>query len=233
MSDDTMVPTGDFAIAVYSDIGCPWANIAVHRLTRTLSQLGLDREIGIDHRAFSLERFNDGPLPSELLNAEIPTCRDLEPTAPWPAGDGPWRFSGSTQWALQAVQAAKHQSIAASVRLDRAYRRAMFADLADLGSVEQVIAIARGVDGVDANALDEALRSGRGAADIDQQTDESGSDLVAGSPTLVLPDGSAHHNPGITMHWEDEPGERLFIESDHPEIYTELVERTLATQPAD
>ena len=223
----------DFAIVVYSDVGCPWANIAVRRLSHTLLQKGLDREIGIDHRAFSLELINEAPIPSDILNAEIPTLRDLEPSAPWPAGPGPWRFTRSTLVALEAVQAAKEQSVEASVRLDKAFRRAMFQDLAQLETPQHVIEVARNVDGVDVDALEEALRAGRGRVEVRQHTTESHNDQVTGSPTLVLPDGSIHHNPGIAMHWEDEPGERLVIDSDDPDVYVGLIERSLAAQPAD
>lgn len=235
MSDEAgaAVPNTDFAIVVYSDVGCPWANIAIERLFRTLLQKGLDREIAIDHRAFSLELMNDRPIPSDVLNAEIPTLRDLEPSAPWPDGPGPWRFTGSTLVALEAVQAAKEQGVEASVRLDRAFRRAMFEGLAQLETPQHVIEVARDVDGIDVDALEEALRAGRGRKEVRRHATESKTDLVTGSPTLVLPDGSAHHNPGISMHWEDEPGERLVIDSDDPDVYARLVERALATQPAD
>lgn len=230
---DPALPDTDFAIVVYSDIGCPWANIAVHRLSQELLRQGLDREIGIDHRAFSLELQNDRPIPSHVLDAEIPTCRRLEPSAPWPEGAGPWRFSSSTLAALEAVQAAKLQGVEASVRLDRALRRAMFHDLAQLDTTRDVIEIARSVDGVDVDALEDAMRAGRGRAEVQRHAVESESDLVTGSPTLVLPDGSAHHNPGISMHWDDEPGEELVVESDDPGVYAELVERAFATRPAD
>ena len=231
--NDVAIPTGDFSIAVYSDIGCPWANIAIHRLVRVLLERGLDREIGIDHRAFSLELMNDQPIPSEILNAEIPTCRELEPSAPWPEGPGPWRFTRSTLVALDAVQVAKEQSVGASVRLDQALRRAMFHDLARLDTAASVVEIARTVDDIDVDALEEAVRSGRGRTEVRRHTHESQSDLVVGSPTLVLPDGSAHHNPGISMRWENEPGELLVIDSDEPDVYDGLVERALAAQPAD
>lgn len=231
--DDIAVITDDFAIIVYSDVGCPWANIAVNRLSHTLHERGLDREIGIDHRAFSLELINDQPIPSDVFNAEVPICRDLEPSAPWPAGSGPWQFTRSTLVALVAVQAAKEQSTGASVRLDKALRRAMFEDLADLGTLQVVVGLAGDVDGIDVDALEEALRSGRGRAEVDRHTAESRTDLVAGSPTLILPDGSTHNNPGISMHWEDRPGERLVIDSDDSDVYTALVDRTMATRPAD
>ena len=230
---DAAVPDSDFAIVVYSDLGCPWANLAVHRLSRTLLDKGLDREISIDHRAFSLELMNDRPIPSDVLNAEIPTLRELEPSAPWPAGPGPWRFTTSTLVALDAVQAAKEQSVEASVRLDKAFRRAMIVDLAQLETPQQVIEVARNVDGLDVDALDDALRAGRGRTAVRRHTAESQTDLVTGSPTLILPDGSAHPNPGISMHWEDRPGERLVVDSDEPDVYVRLVERTLAAQPAD
>ena len=230
---DQVVRHNDLAIIVYSDVGCPWANVAVQRLSRALLDKGLDGEIGIDHRAFSLELINDRPIPSDVLNAEIPTLRELEPSAPWPSGPGPWRFTTSTLAALDAVQAAKEQSVEASVRLDKAFRRAMFVELAQLETPQQVIEIVRNVDGIDVGALEDALLAGRGRTRVRQHLAESQSGSVAGSPTLILPDGSAHHNPGISMHWEDEPGERLVVDSDEPDVYARLIERTLATRPSD
>jgi hypothetical protein len=35
------------------------------------------------------------------------------------------------------------------------------------------------------------------------------------------------------MHWDDQPGERLVIDSDDPDVYGALVDRTMATRPAD
>lgn len=232
VSADAPIRTGDFAIVVYSDIACPWAHIAVHRLLRTLAQHGLDHEIGIDHRAFSLELVNGTAISSEMLVAEIPACRELEPTAPWPTGPGPWEFATSTLVALEAVQAAKTQGIGASVRLDTALRRAMFEGLARFDNEAGVVEIATMVEGLDGEELQSALGSGRHRAEVERQTSESRPD-VAGSPTLILPDGSMHHNPGISMHWDDHPGGRLVIDGDDPDVHLELVERCLAVQPAD
>lgn len=45
------VPAG--TLVVYSDIGCPWAHAAVHRLHEGRDRLGLTEAVRFDHRAFA------------------------------------------------------------------------------------------------------------------------------------------------------------------------------------
>ena len=77
----TPTPPAAHGIVVYSDIECPWAHIAVHRLHRERRRLGLDRELPVDHRAFPLELVNHQPTPKTILDAELPICEELEPDA--------------------------------------------------------------------------------------------------------------------------------------------------------
>jgi hypothetical protein len=47
---------------------------------------------------------------------------------------------------------------------------------------------------------------------------------VAGSPHLFLSEGTSIHNPGITKHWEDEPGRGFpVVDKDEPGIYEDLL----------
>jgi len=226
-------PQAAHAVVVYSDIGCPWAHIAVHRLHRERLRLGLDREVIVDHRAFPLELVNDRPTPKGLLDVEIEVCARLEPDAGWDQDPPAWTYPVSTLPALEAVQAAKAQDAALSEALDRALRRAFFAQWRCLSVFSEVLDVAQTVDGVDVDALWDEIRSGRPRTDVFQQWDVVSSDRIAGSPTVVLWDGSSHHNPGIDIHWVDGPGSELVVERDDPAVMVDLVERAAALSPSD
>src|SRR5918992_2402299 len=73
------VPKG--RVVVFSDVGCPWAHLAVFRLHRTRAMLGLEGEVTFEHRSFPLELFNERPTPRKVLDAEIPVAGALEPDA--------------------------------------------------------------------------------------------------------------------------------------------------------
>ena len=97
----TSIRPAAHGIVVYSDIACPWAHIAVHRLHRERRRLGLDREILVDHRAFPLELVNHQPTPKVILDAEVPICRELEPDTGWGDEPHPWTYPVSTLPALR------------------------------------------------------------------------------------------------------------------------------------
>src|SRR3954462_12903607 len=102
-------------IVVYADSGCPWAHVAVTRLHAARERLGLDDDVRFDHRAFPLELANARPTPWNVLNAEVPVTAAAEPDAGWKMWQGPpWDWPVSTLLALEAVQAAKEQSLRAS-----------------------------------------------------------------------------------------------------------------------
>lgn len=228
----THAPNGH-AIVVYSDIACPWAHIATFRLHRERRRLGLDREVILDHRAFPLELVNHRPTPKDLLDTEIAVCSELEPDAGWNLDPTPWTYPVSTLPALEAVQAAKRQGPAASETLDRALRRALFGDWRCVSVFSEVLDVAAEVDGVDADALWDDIRSGRPRTEVFHQFDLVSAAPIPGSPTLVLPDGSTHLNPGIEMHWTGDPGSDLVIEGNDPSVVVDLIERAVALSVSD
>jgi predicted DsbA family dithiol-disulfide isomerase len=220
-------------IVVYSDIACPWAHIAVHRLHRERRRLGLDREVIVDHRAFPLELVNHEPTPKDLLDVEIEVCADLEPEAGWDRHPQPWKYPVSTLPALEAVQAAKAQGASVSEDVDHAMRHAMFAEWRCLSVFGEVLDVAATVETVDVDELWSEIRSGRPRSDVFDQFDLSSTGRIAGSPTFVLPDGSGYHNPGIEMRWSEGPGSELIIDRDDPSAVVELIERAVALATSD
>ncbi|MDW3221109.1 MAG: DsbA family protein [Acidimicrobiales bacterium] len=226
----------DHAIVVYSDIACPWAHVLVHRLDEARRELGVDTEVAVDHRAFPLELFNRQPTQKALLDAEIPVLAELVPAAGWsPDGAEPWTYPVSTLAALEAVQAAKAQGRELSVALDLALRRAFFEAWACVGVHGVVMDIAAGVDGLDQEKLWSDLgRPGPRSEVWDSFRVARESADIAGSPTLVLPDGTIHHNPGIDFEWDGEdPDRELRILEHDPDAVRRLVEQAAATRTVD
>ncbi len=214
-------------IVLYSDVACPWAYVVATRLRATRARLGLDDEVRVDHRAFPLEVVNEGPTPWKVLTAEMPVVGAHEPGAPWQVWQAPpWDWPVSTLLAMEAVQAAKEQSLPASEDLDHALRRALFGESRCITMRHVILEIARTVPTVDVGALERALDDGRSRATVMEQLRTASEQGVAGSPHVFLPDGTDVHNPGITMHWQGEHGTGFpVIERDDPTVYVDVLER--------
>lgn len=102
-------------VVLWSDLSCPWAHATVSRLWRTRAELGLDEQVRFDHRPFPLELFNGKPTPKIINDAEVEVLDGIEPQAGWQAWQRPAHEYPVTMLpALEAVQVAKEQSLAAS-----------------------------------------------------------------------------------------------------------------------
>ena len=223
-----MIEVAPGTVAVYSDLGCPWSHLAVHRLLATRSALGLDGQVVLDHRPFILELANSQPTPRLVLDAEIPVLGGLDAGAGWQMWQGKdWEYPVTMLPAMEAVQAAKDQGLAASEQLDRALRVAFFGQSRCVSLVHVVLEVAATCDLVDIDPLAAALEEGRARrALLDEHRAVAAGDDVDGSPHVFLPDGSGYHNPGIEMHWEGEHGEGFpVVTKDDPSVYGDLLAR--------
>lgn len=237
-TDATISPdlSVDHAIVVYSDIACPWAHVFAHRLDAARREFGVDTELAVDHRAFPLELVNRRPTPKPVLDVEVPVLAELVPEAGWPTAEPqPWTYPVSTLAALEAVQATKAQGSDVSVRLDLALRRAFFERWACLSVHGVVMEIAATVEGLDEEELWKSLGTAGPRSEVwnDFRVAEESND-IAGSPTAVLPDGSAHHNPGFEIEWKgDGPDRELVVHEHDPDAVRRIVERAVASRVAD
>jgi predicted DsbA family dithiol-disulfide isomerase len=215
------------SIVVYSDIGCPWAHVAVFRLHRMRAKLGLEDEVHIEARSYPLEVINEQPTPKKVLDAEISVAGGLEPDAGWQIWQRPdFEFPVTTLPALEAVQAAREQSERASELLDRALRVALFGKSEVVSMRHTILEVAQRCDGIDADALGEALDDGRARSIVMDQANEAEDGDISGSPHIFLSDGSEYFNPGVELSWEGEHGKGFpIIQSDDPEIYEEILTR--------
>lgn len=213
------------AVTVWSDVACPWATVFVTRWQAACERAGVS--IPLDHRAFPLELVNERPTPKLTLDAEIPVAGALVPELEmrlWTEPDH--QYPVTTLLALEAVQAAKEQSLEASTALDRALREALFADSRCISMRHIVLQVAHLTDDVDADRLAEALDSGRCRARVMADFAEaSAGETIKGSPHVFLADGTGVHNPGITLHWEGKPGEGGYpiVDSDDASVIDGLV----------
>ena len=214
-------------IVVWSDLACPWATAAVFNLHRARTRMGLDGEVYLDHRAFPLELVNGRPTPRRILDAEIPVVGRLAPDFGWQTWPGdPAAYPGTVLLALEAVQAAKEQSVWAADQLDLGLRRAFFAEGRPISMRAVILEVAAGCPEVDAAALEQALDDGRGRRTVIGDWRAFGENGVQGSPHLFLPDGTDVANPGVTMHWQGKkPGGFPVVDAFDPGIYEELLSR--------
>lgn len=216
------VPRG--TIVVWSDIGCAWAHLAVHRLHEARHRLALDDDVTFEHLGFPLELFNERPTPKQRSEAEIAALGARDPGAGFHVWRGPeseWPIT--TLPALEAVRAAHLQGVRIAETLDRALRRAMFTESRCISLRHVILEVADECDDVNADRLADDLDSGVARRRVIDEWRRATADDVQGSPHLFLPDGSDVHNPGIRMRWDD--GGFPVIEDDDPSVYEDLLKR--------
>ena len=174
--------------------------------------------------------FNSRPTPKRVLDAEIPAVGALGPDAGWQLWQGDEHaYPVTTLLALEAVQAAKAQSLEASEQLDLALRKAFFAESRCISMRHVILEAAESCPRVDVERLVFNLDRGTARPAVLEQCRVAEGDTVKGSPHLFLPDGRDYANPGIEMHWEGEEGEGFpVVDSDDPSVYEDLVQAAAA-----
>lgn len=191
------------SVVIYSDLHCPWATVAVHRLRRARDAHGLD--VVLDQRAWPLEWVNGVGTPRHIVQSETAVLAGHEPELfsrfrgeSWPSTFLP---------AFELVAAARRAfGLRAAEEVDYALRRRFFRCSADVsvrheleGALDDVRS-GGAVDGFDAEAVmctweREAVR-----ADVADDYRRSRELPIEGSPQVFWPDGSTTHNPGMADH---------------------------------
>jgi predicted DsbA family dithiol-disulfide isomerase len=215
-------------IQVWSDLGCPWSHVVVWRIHDARRRLGLEERVRLDHHAFPLELFNSEPTPRWHIDVEAPVAQQLAPRAgwqSWSAPDSAWPVTLLPP--MEAVQAAKLQSLTASEALDRGLRRALYGESRCISLRHVILEVAAETDEVDVTSLAEALDDGRARAALTADWAVARTDAVRGSAHVFAPDGTNDENPGIGIGWEDDgsPAGRYWIERDEPDVIDDLVRR--------
>lgn len=186
-------------VTVFSDIACPWAAVAVHRLRHARDVSGLD--VVVDPRPWPLELVNDRPpsqrgiaVEAAVLAAHEPGLFSLYTGKSWPSTFLP---------AWEAVAAARRVAgDRAAEELDYTLRLAFFRDGADISQraeLQRVIdeASAKAPEPFDGAAVLRMWDGGTVRADVLADYERSKTLPVQGSPQVFWPDGTTTHNPGM------------------------------------
>ena len=219
-------------IAVYADIGCPWAHLCLYRLHEAIDAAGLTGRLEIDNRPFALEVVNGRPTPKLTLDAEVAVVGALDPEAGWQMWQGELHEYPVTMLPpMEAVEAAKEQGLGVAAALDQALRAAFFAESKTVSMRHVILDVAGRVPGLDRERLAQRFDEGAARASLMRGIARSqDDDAVQGSPHVFLADGGEMHNPGIEMEWEGEHGKGFpVVHSDDPSVYADIVRRS-ATQ---
>jgi len=181
-------------VEIWSDVHCPWAHLAVHRLRAARDRRGID--VVFDQRAWPLEWVNEQGIPRHIVEPETAVLSNHEPeiysrfdAASWPSTSLP---------ALELVAAARRAlGLRGAEDVDHAVRLRFFRESADI-SVRHELARACADAGVDVAAVMGAWESEPVRADVVADFARSTSLPIQGSPQIFWPDGSTDHNPGMT-----------------------------------
>ncbi|GAA2966217.1 DsbA family oxidoreductase [Actinokineospora diospyrosa] len=223
---DPRLPESPNAVVVFTDLNCSFAHLGVYRLHETRRRLGLEGRLWFDHRAFPLELFNHSVNERPGVDSEIAVVGALAPDAGWRLWQGPdWTYPVTTLPALEAVQAAKAQGLAASEALDRALRWAFWAEGRTISMRHVILDVAKETGAVDVSALAEALDDGRARRTVMDQFAIAGEGRVNCSPHVFLYDGTNEANPGVSARWLNGDFGTGFpvIDSDDPSVYDRLL----------
>ncbi len=215
------------SIAIWSDIGCPWSHVVVWRLHDSRQRLGLEDRVAFDHHTFPLELFNSEPTPRDVREAEWPAAAKLAPRAGWQAWSAPdHAWPVTTLPPMEAVHAAKLQSLEASAQLDRGLRRAFWGESRCISLRHVILEVAAECDSLDVGALAAALDDGRARRALFDDWAIARTDEVRGSAHLFAPDGTNAQNPGIITAWIPGGGVgSAVVEADDPDAIDDFVRR--------
>jgi predicted DsbA family dithiol-disulfide isomerase len=204
-------------ITIWSDIHCPWAYVALLRLHRMRDHLGADQLI-FDLRSYPRELVAGNEISAEAAQREVVALAQLEPTAFSALQSEAWPTSNLAAFEAQKWGFSQGQEIGES--FDLALRRAVFLHGHNLGVRTELLAVSD-LEGLMTDQLGSALDDGRFRKAVITDLNEAIDQAIIGSPQVVLPDGTSHHNPGIT--YREERGIPIIV-SDHPSVYEELVQ---------
>jgi len=182
-------------VTIWSDLHCPWSFVVIHRLRKAREEHQLD--VVFDLRAWPLELVNRRGTPRHIVEPETAVLANHEPELFsrfegdfWPSTFLP---------AFELVAAARRLlGLGAAEDVDYHVRLRFFRHATDVSQrheLHQAVLDA----GLDADAVLDVWDSQPVRADVLTDFASSKELSIKGSPHIFWPDGSAAHNPGITM----------------------------------
>lgn len=205
-------------ITVWSDMFCPWGYVIGLRLRRVRDQLHAD-SVSFDFRAWPLD-VTHRPQQGNRVRAEIVALAQHEPSAFTLYENA---IPTSSMLASEAQKWGYGYGEEIGEHFDLAIRRAMFLHSRNLGLHSELLEVAR-TEGLDADALSEALSTGKYRADVNSDIEAGHRLPVEGSPTVLLSDGRVFANPGFEIN---RVREIPVITSDRIQVIEDLVQQAV------
>lgn len=187
-------------VEIWSELHCPWATTAIHRLRAARDRLGLD--VVFDPRPWPLEWVNGRGTPRHIVEPETALLANVEPDLFSRFGfwaDAPSKVCWPSTFlpAFELVAAARRVGGAkAAEDTDYAIRRHFFAGGRDVSVRVELVACLQAA-GVDAEATLRCWERENVRADVVDDFERSKGLDIQGSPQVFWPDGTTSHNPGI------------------------------------
>ncbi len=204
-------------VTIWSDLTCPWAYVACVRLHRMRNHLGAD-VVDLEFRALPTELLSEGGQARSQPEAvaEIVALAQREHTM-FSHFDGRWPRSTVVAW--EAQKWAYGLSQETGEQFDLALRRAVFLHSHDISEIDEIAKVAHN-EGLDGPALMAALEAHTHRDAVMADVAEAERLDITDPPVIVLPDGTMHSNPGVTVEWSR--GIPLILE-DHPSVYEDII----------
>ena len=191
-------------IDIWSDIHCPWALIAVHRLRDAREKHGLD--VTFTPRPWPLEWVNGHGTPRAIVTTETAALASHEPALFNAYTNESWPSTFLPAFELVAAARRAHGPRAAE-DVDYALRLAFFRDNIDVSiqaGLRAALDIAQQLDtDVRPDTILDAWLHTTTRSDVADDFQTSRTLPIQGSPQIFWPDGSTTHNPGMTNHHWD------------------------------
>lgn len=188
-------------VDIWSDVHCPWALVAVHRLRAARDKHDLD--VVFAPRAWPLEWVNGRGTPRDIVTTETAALASHEPSLFNAYTGDSWPSTFLPAFELVAAARRVHGPRAAE-DVDYALRLAFFRDSVDVSvkaGLEDALAVAHDLNPEvrPDQVLDTWLRTNT-RADVVADFEASTTLPIQGSPQIFWPDGTTTHNPGMTDH---------------------------------
>ncbi|MEZ0053778.1 putative DsbA family dithiol-disulfide isomerase [Mycobacterium sp. MAA66] len=188
-------------IDIWSDIHCPWALVAVHRLRLARRRHQLD--VVFVPRAWPLEWVNRRGTPRSIVVTETAALASFEPDLFSAYTNDSWPSTFLPAFELVAATRRTH-GLHEAEDVDYALRLAFFRDSVDVSieaGLRKALAIAYEINThIDTDRVMQTWMRAAPRADVDDDFSVSESLTIQGSPQIFWPDGSSTHNPGMTGH---------------------------------
>ncbi len=188
-------------VDIWSDIHCPWALIAVHRLRAARAEHRLD--VVFAPRAWPLEWVNGRGTPRGIVTTETAALASHEPALFTVYTNESWPSTFLPAFELVAAARRVHGPRAAE-DVDYALRLAFFRDAVDVSiraGLQEALDLAHTLNtDVRPDEVMDTWLHGSTRSDVETDFQASTAVPIQGSPQIFWPDGTTTHNPGMTDH---------------------------------